>query len=168
MTLFSSPMISGGSRYPQFSLAHVYTLQATSLLPSRALPAHFCCTPHPYSALDSQNLRARSCALFSLALLVKPDQVSLGRHPFSHLQGTHPLHRIGPGVGHGRNTCTSKYTYLYISLPCFLLGQAIKKAQFMMGNKGNTQDPMSNWGRSMDRDDPYVFSPEHGVSCPFP
>jgi len=61
-------------------------------VPSRALPAHVCCTPHPYSALDSQNLRACSCALFFLAPLVKPDQVSLGRHPFSRLQGTHPLH----------------------------------------------------------------------------
>jgi len=71
----------------------VYTLQATSLFPSRALPAHFRCAPHPYSALDSQNLRARSCALVSLALLVKPDQVSLGGHPFSRLQGTHPLQR---------------------------------------------------------------------------
>jgi len=68
-------------------------LQATSLFPSRALPAHFRCAPHPYSAPDSQNLRARSCALFLLAPLVKPDQVSLGGHPFSHLQGTHPLHR---------------------------------------------------------------------------
>ena len=58
------------------------------------LPAHFRCAPHPYSALDSQNLRARSCALVSLALLVKPDQVSLGGHPFSRLQGTHPLHLL--------------------------------------------------------------------------
>ena len=66
------------------------------LFPSRALPAHFRCTPHPYSALNSQNLQVRSCALFSLALLVKPDQVSLGGHPFSRLQGTHPLHRVTP------------------------------------------------------------------------
>ena len=86
-------MISGGSCYSQLSLARVYTLQATSLFPSRALPVHFRCAPHPYSALDSQNLRARSCALVSLALLVKPDQVSLGGHPFSRLQGTHPLQR---------------------------------------------------------------------------
>jgi len=67
--------------------------QATSLFPSRALPAHFRCAPHPYSAPDSQNLRARSRALFLLAPLVKPDQVSLGGHPFSRLQGTHPLQR---------------------------------------------------------------------------
>jgi len=93
MTLFSPPTISSGSCYSQLSLARVYTLQATSLFPSHALPAHFRCAPHPYSALDSQNLRARSCALVSLALLVKPDQVSLGGHPFSRLQGTHPLHR---------------------------------------------------------------------------
>jgi len=65
-----------------------------TLLPSHALPAHLRCAPHPYSALDSQNLRACSCALFSLAPLVKPDQVSLDGHPFSHLQGTHPLHHV--------------------------------------------------------------------------
>ena len=93
MTLFSPPTISGGSCYSQLSLARVYMLQATSLFPSHTLPAHFCCAPHPYSALDSQNLRVRSCALFFLALLVKPDQVSLGGHPFSRLQGTHPLQR---------------------------------------------------------------------------
>jgi len=105
-----SPTISGGSHYSQFSLVCVYMLQATSLLPSHTLPAHLCCTPHPYSALNSQNLRACSCALFSLALLVKPDQVSLGRHPFSCLQGTHPLQHVWTDLMTGNwawNQCVS-------------------------------------------------------------
>ena len=37
-----------------------------------------------------------------------------------------------------------------------------------MGKKGGTEDPMADQGWPMNRDNPYVFSPEYGVPCPFP
>jgi len=80
-TLFSPLTISGGSCYSQLSLARVYMLQATSLFPSCALPAHF--SLHSSPLLCSRLPEPPSVLLHSI-LLSSPSQARpglLGRTP---------------------------------------------------------------------------------------